>query len=74
MGTTKTVIRYNYGSGDFYLTLPYPLKDENGIEYYTASTRIEDAFDFSSYNTDNILEEMDGTLVTILNNMEELMK
>lgn len=72
MGTTKTVIRYNYGSGDFYLTLPYPLKDENGIEYYTASTRIEDAFDFSNYKADNILDEMDGTLVTILNNGKEV--
>ena len=72
MGTTKTVIRYNYGSGDLYLTLPYPLKDENGIEYYTASTRIEDAFDFSNYNTDNIIDEMDGTLVTILNNGKEV--
>lgn len=68
MNIIKTVIRYNYGSGDFYLTSPYPLKDENGIEYYTASTRIEDAFDFSNYKADNILEEMDGTLVTILNN------
>lgn len=72
MGTTKTVIRYNYGSGDFYLTLPYPLKDENGIEYYTASTRIEDAFDFSNYKADNILDEMDGTLVTILNSGKEV--
>lgn len=47
-------------------------KDENGIEYYTASTRIEDAFDFSNYNTDNIIDEMDGTLVTILNNGKEV--
>lgn len=47
-------------------------KDENGIEYYTASTRIEDAFDFSNYNTDNIIDEMDGTLVTVLNNGKEV--
>lgn len=52
----------------------YIAKDENGIEYYTASTRIEDAFDFSNYNTDNIIDEMDGTLVTILNNGKGLIE